>query len=125
METLTIKTIGPWMLHGEQILLTGSCPALGAWNPDKALPMTVTQGILWSIELDKALLPSHFEYKFLCRKADGSIVWETCFNRTNPYAVTERRPSPTSIPAMRERPSPCSRSGAVAAPASAISPTSS
>ncbi len=89
METLTIKTIGPWMLHGEQILLIGSCPALGAWNPEKALPMTVTQGIIWSIELDKALLPSHFEYKFICRKADGSVVWETCFNRTDPYAVTE------------------------------------
>ena len=89
METITIKTIGPWLLHGEQLLLTGSCPALGQWDPAKALPMTATQGILWHIDLDKESLPEHFEYKFICRKKDGSIVWETCFNRTDPYAVSE------------------------------------
>ena len=89
METITIKTIGPWLLHGEQVLLAGSCPALGGWDPAKALPMTNTQGILWHIDLDKAKLPDNFEYKFILRKADGTIVWETCFNRTNPGAVTE------------------------------------
>ena len=89
METLTVQTIGPWLLHGERILLTGSVPLLGCWDPSKALPMTVTQGILWQIDLDKAELPDAFEYKFLLQKADGSIVWETCFNRTDPAAVTE------------------------------------
>ena len=89
MEKLTIKTIGPWMLHGEQILITGNCPLLGGWNPEKALPMTVTQGIIWSIDLDKSRIPETFEYKFILKGADGSITWETCFNRTNPYAVTE------------------------------------
>ncbi len=77
METLTIKTIGPWLLHGEQILLTGSCPALGGWDPAKALPMQVTQGILWYINLQTADLPESFEYKFLLKQRDGSIVWET------------------------------------------------
>ncbi|MCR5710338.1 MAG: 4-alpha-glucanotransferase [Bacteroidales bacterium] len=89
METLTIKTIGPWMLHGEQILISGNCPLLGGWDPAKALPMKVTQGIIWSIDLDKSRIPESFEYKFIRKSADGTFTWETCFNRTNPYAVTE------------------------------------
>ena len=89
METLTIKTIGPWMPHGQQVYIVGSCPALGDWNPKKALPMTATQGIIWHIDLDPAKLPEYFEYKFLRKELDGSFTWETCFNRTNPYEVTE------------------------------------
>ena len=89
METLTIQTLGPWLPHGERILLTGNVPLLGCWDPAKALPMQVRQGILWTIDLNRAELPGAFEYKFLLRKADGSIVWETCFNRTDPSAVTE------------------------------------
>ena len=98
MELLTIQTIGPWLLHGEQILITGSAPALGSWDPAKALPMQVTQGIIWHIDIDKAGLPASFEYKFLLRKADGSIVWETCFNRTDPSEVSE-----TTFPGQRPR----------------------
>ena len=98
METLTIKTIGPGMLHGEQILITGNCPLLGGWDPEKALPMTVTQGVIWSVDLDKSRIPDTFEFKFILRKADGGIVWETCFNRTNPYAVTE-----TTFPGQHPR----------------------
>ena len=89
METITIKTIGPWLLHGEQVLLTGNCQALGNWDPAHALPMEQSQGIIWHIDLDKAVLPEALEYKFLLKKADGTLVWETCFNRTDPYAVTE------------------------------------
>ena len=89
MENLTIKTIGPWLLHGEQILISGNCPALGNWDPARALPMTNTQGILWHVDLDPAQLPENLEYKFICRKPDGTDTWETCFNRTDPFAVTE------------------------------------
>ena len=89
MEKITIKTIGPWMPHGQQVYITGNCPALGAWNPKKALPMTPTQGIIWHIDLDAKDLPEGFEFKFLRKELDGSFTWETCFNRTNPYEVTE------------------------------------
>ena len=89
METITIKTIGPWMPRGEKILITGNCPLLGEWTPEKALPMTLSQGILWTITLDKKRLPAGFEFKFIRQNNDGSYTWEQCFNRTNPYAVTE------------------------------------
>ena len=89
MEKITIKTIGPWMPHGQQVYITGNCPALGNWNPKKALPMTPTQGIIWHIDLDAKDLPEGFEFKFLRKELDGSFTWETCFNRTNPYEVTE------------------------------------
>jgi len=89
METLTIKTIGPWMLHGEQILISGNCPLLGGWDPAKALPMKVTQGIIWSIDLDKSRIPETFEYKFI---------------RTR----SPRPPSPTSTRATPAPPSPSS-----------------
>ena len=98
METITIKTIGPWMPQGGQILLVGSCPALGGWDPARAVPMKRTQGILWSAELDKDTLPPYFEYKFVRRETDGTITWETCFNRTDPYAVTE-----TTFPGQHPR----------------------
>jgi len=89
MEKLTIKTIGPWLLNGEKILISGNCPALGDWDPAKAVPMTDSQGILWHVDLDPETLPEHLEFKFICRKADGTNVWENCFNRTDPFAVTE------------------------------------
>ena len=98
MDTLTIKTIGPWMPHGQQVYIVGSCPALGAWNPKKALPMTATQGIIWHIDLDRKKLPETFEYKFLRKELDGSFTWETCFNRSNPYEVTE-----TTFPGQHPR----------------------
>ena len=98
METLTIRTIGPWMPHGQQIHIVGSCPALGAWDPKKSLPMTVTQGIIWHIDLHRDTLPGHFEYKFLRKELDGTFTWETCFNRTDPYAVTE-----TTFPGQHPR----------------------
>ena len=89
METLTIRTIGPWMPHGEQLYIVGSCPALGAWDPKKALPMESTQGIIWHIDLDKKVIPEHFEYKFIRKELDGTFTWETCLNRTDPYVVNE------------------------------------
>lgn len=89
MEKITIKTIGPWMPLGQQIYICGSCPVLGNWDTRRALPMTPTQGIIWHIDIDKDLLPQSFEYKFLRKELDGSFTWETCFNRTDPYAVTE------------------------------------
>ena len=89
MDKITIKTIGPWMPHGQQVYIVGSCPALGNWNPKKALPMIPSQGIIWHIDLDAKDLPEGFEFKFLRKQLDGSFTWETCFNRTNPYEVTE------------------------------------
>jgi 4-alpha-glucanotransferase len=99
MEKITIKTIGPWLLHGEKILISGNCHALGDWDPNKALPMTVSQGILWHVDLDAATLPEHLEYKFICRKTDGTVIWENCFNRTDPFAITETTfPDPDQHP---------------------------
>ena len=81
MGKICIKTIGPWMLHGEKLYITGNCAVLGDWDPGKAVPMKVTQGILWSVELDAKAVPADVEYKFIMKSADGQVTWETCFNR--------------------------------------------
>lgn len=36
---------------GEQFLLVGGDPMFGSWNPLEALPMTWSEGDVWSVEM--------------------------------------------------------------------------
>ena len=89
MSTITIKTVSPWMPSGETVHVTGNCEALGCWDPARAVAMECRQGIVWSASFDSAQIPGNLEYKFIRKTASGEVIWETCFNRTDPFAVSQ------------------------------------
>lgn len=76
---------------GDTLLVVGSDPALGAWDPGKGVPMGTSDDMFpnWTA---RAALPAgaHVEYKFVVRHADGSIAWEPGANRTVDVPSTGR-----------------------------------
>lgn len=57
---------------GQQLLVVGSCSALGSWNVDNAVRLNWQEGHIWesSIELPAGEL---VEYKYLVTLGDGSV----------------------------------------------------
>ncbi|MFA6870902.1 MAG: 4-alpha-glucanotransferase [Bacteroidaceae bacterium] len=65
---------------GEEVRLTGSAKELGAWDENKAIALTTTNGILWHVKIsinDKAQTPLEYNY---CIYKDGQLLqkeWNT------------------------------------------------
>ncbi|GAA5898142.1 hypothetical protein JCM5296_002002 [Sporobolomyces johnsonii] len=75
---------------GEAILLTGSGPSLGSWDPSKALALSAHDYTrdrpVWTTDPKGGggvELPGRrgIEFKFVRRKRDGTLVWEGGENR--------------------------------------------
>ncbi|KAK2805315.1 hypothetical protein FQN50_006216 [Emmonsiellopsis sp. PD_5] len=70
---------------GQNIFIVGSIPELGSWNPDSAIALSADKYTedkhLW---YGTVILPSGvtFEYKYIRREADDSIMWESDPNRS-------------------------------------------
>lgn len=75
----TIVLAGVKAAEGDSVLVCGSLPALGAWEPDQARKMT-REGDHWQTTIT---VPPDAEvaFKFLRRAADGTITWEGGENR--------------------------------------------
>ncbi|XP_027335139.1 phosphoglucan, water dikinase, chloroplastic isoform X2 [Abrus precatorius] len=60
---------------GEQFLVVGDDPVLGSWDPSDALPMTWSDGHVWTVELD---VPAGklIQYKFILKGKGGNIIWQ-------------------------------------------------
>jgi alpha-amylase len=71
--------------YGENIFLAGSIAQLGSWDPAKALALSAAQYTstdpLWTVTVELPVGTS-FEYKFVKKLQDGSVVWETDPNRS-------------------------------------------
>ncbi|KAH9987051.1 glycoside hydrolase family 13 protein [Russula vinacea] len=66
--------------YGENIFVVGSVPQLGNWNSSNAIPLDPTNYPVWGATV--YLPPSTtFEYKFIRKETNGSIVWESDPNR--------------------------------------------
>ncbi|KAF5365431.1 hypothetical protein D9758_010853 [Tetrapyrgos nigripes] len=65
---------------GENIFLVGSISQLGSWNPSSSLPLSSATYPVWTVTVN---LPANtaFEYKFIRKETDGSVVWESDPNR--------------------------------------------
>ncbi|KAH8103292.1 glycoside hydrolase [Cristinia sonorae] len=65
---------------GENIFLVGSIPQLGSWNTDLAIPLSSATYPVWTVSVE---IPPNtsFQYKFIRKEQDGSIVWESDPNR--------------------------------------------
>ena len=73
---------------GENIYLVGSISELGSWATSSAIALSAssytTSNPLWTTTVN---LPAgtSFQYKFIRKKSDGSVVWESDPNRS--YSV--------------------------------------
>jgi 4-alpha-glucanotransferase len=70
---------------GQRLLVCGNLPELGAWNPEKALPLHFFGGGRWEVPLD---LPENFKgeltYKYVIDHGGNGYEWEAGDNRIYP-----------------------------------------
>lgn len=71
----------PHTFYGDQVVITGSLPQLGAWNPHVGL--TLRGAPSWPIWRGELSLPLGFRghYKVVVLGRDGSVTWESRGNR--------------------------------------------
>lgn len=68
--------------YGSRVCLTGSTPALGSWQVQRAIPCQWHQGDIWQITVDpfenqsKISPPTRFEFKFLVVTNSNQTHWE-------------------------------------------------
>ncbi|KAF5329512.1 hypothetical protein D9619_009322 [Psilocybe cf. subviscida] len=65
---------------GENIFLVGSISQLGSWAPASSIALSSATYPVWSLTVS---LPAGatFQYKFIRKETDGSVVWESDPNR--------------------------------------------
>ena len=82
---LIIRVAVPNVPKGAQVHICGSSPKLGAWDPAQAKPLRRMECLKWerSFEITKEEGES-WEFKFLIKYPDGSIIWEDRYNRELP-----------------------------------------
>lgn len=80
--TLSFSVAAPGISANEQLLLVGSNEELGSWNPDKAIPLTTSDGITYSSSIPLLPASTSFSYKFVIRNQKGKIQWEYGENRS-------------------------------------------
>ena len=80
-EVLRLSVRAPQLRRGERLVLTGSIPELGQWDPAKALPMQQHAQHEWVVLLDASALDGReVEMKFVAL-GHGQPLWETGPNR--------------------------------------------
>lgn len=71
--------------YGESIFLVGSIPQLGNWNTGNAVSLSASgytsTNPVWSVTVNLPVGTS-FQYKYLRKNQDGSVVWESDPNRS-------------------------------------------
>jgi hypothetical protein len=68
---------------GETVGVVGSLPSLGHWEPTRTRWLSWTPGNTWTGSvMIAASEPGTFEYKFLTRRTDGTIIWDGGVNRS-------------------------------------------
>lgn len=67
--------------YGQDVFVVGSVPALGFWDPQKAVPLRWCPGHVWSGDATVSVEDGNIEYKFITKDRNtGSVVWEPGFN---------------------------------------------
>ena len=83
-RTVRIKVRAPQLRKEERLSIVGSPQQLGAWDIQKALPMTEHECNEWVVSLDANQLPEGpFEFKFIIldTEPDYTPLWEEGNNR--------------------------------------------
>lgn len=68
--------IAPNLKSNEKLVVIGSCPELGCWDPKKAVELLDNDFPTFSacISLNKSSLP--FEYKYAIIRPSGEVIWD-------------------------------------------------
>lgn len=80
---LTIGVEAPMVPSDCVVAISGSIPALGSWDPAKALKMSDAAYPAWRVNIPLRDITAPFDYKFLIVKRDSGevVVWEGRDNR--------------------------------------------
>lgn len=76
MQKVLLRVLTPRLPEGQRVAVCGSTPALGNWDPRRAVPMTCGGIPLWTVEVDA----DDAEYKFIIIDGDR-VIWEEGSNR--------------------------------------------
>ncbi|XP_072996582.1 uncharacterized protein [Typha latifolia] len=63
-------------LFGQQFLLVGDGPVLGAWDPTKAILLQWSDGHVWTVDLDLPVTGESVQFKFILRGLSGEVHWQ-------------------------------------------------
>jgi len=80
---IVVKACAPRIGNGYCLAICGNQPALGQWNPEKAMLMSDARFPEWQIELDADKLTYPLEYKFILynKQEKKAACWESHPNR--------------------------------------------
>ena len=84
-RTVRLKVRAPQLRLNERLAIVGEPEVLGAWDTQKAQPMTEHESNEWVVSLDASLLPAgRFEFKFIIldTEPDFTPMWEQGENRS-------------------------------------------
>ncbi|KAH7888840.1 glycoside hydrolase family 13 protein [Phlebopus sp. FC_14] len=73
--------------NGENIFLAGSLAELGNWNTNNSIAMSPTNYPVWEVTVELPVNTA-FEYKFIRKETDGSVIWESDANRNDTTPTT-------------------------------------
>lgn len=83
---------------GQSILVSGNSPELGNWDIGRAVQLEASgytsNVMLWRVSVTLKAGTS-FEYKYLLRNGDGSVVWENGDNKSYTVATSCRSSAST------------------------------
>ncbi|XP_059626498.1 uncharacterized protein LOC132269353 [Cornus florida] len=60
---------------GEHFFVVGNDPIIGSWNPSDAIPLTWSDGHIWTAKLDLPIGRS-VQFKYILKQETGDIVWQ-------------------------------------------------
>ncbi|KAJ0808897.1 putative glucan 1,4-alpha-glucosidase [Helianthus annuus] len=60
---------------GQNFLITGDHPILGLWDPNNAVPLTWSDGHIWTVHLDIPI-GKCIKFKLIMQESDGKYVWQ-------------------------------------------------
>ena len=100
---VTFRVAAPMIKEEQAVAICGASPALGGWNPEKAVVMNDSAFPVWTVNIPARDLSIGTEYKFMIvDKAYGKVVaWELGENRT--LEAIPSKDSVTIIDGMRMR----------------------
>ncbi|GMI71413.1 hypothetical protein like AT5G01260 [Hibiscus trionum] len=60
---------------GEHFFIVGDHPTVGLWDPESAVPLTWSEGHVWTAELDMPVGVS-IQFKFILKTSTGKLLWQ-------------------------------------------------
>ncbi len=81
---VSIRVAAPMVKPEHAVAICGASPALGGWDPAKAVVMNDSEFPVWSVNIPAKALSAGTEFKFMIvdKKNNSLVAWELGDNRT-------------------------------------------